>query len=137
MTTAESPRDPRPVFKLLFCLRRRSDLTHEEFLARWRGRHADIALGALERIGAVRYVQNHALAGSMNADLRASRNAPEPYDGVAELWFPSLEAASATFTDAGARRAVRALLDDEPHFIDLADSPIFLTEEHAIWGAGV
>lgn len=119
----------------MFCLRRRPEITHDEFLARWRGRHAEIASRAIGAIGAIRYVQNHALHGPLSSALRASRGAPEPYDGVVELWFDSVEAVESTFARTDARAAIRELVEDEVHFIDVANSPIFVAKEHVVWEA--
>src|SRR3954468_14171743 len=121
------------MIKLLFCLRRRPDLTREEFLTHWHGPHAAIGRAGASAIGATRYVQNHTLTHPLNEGLRQSRNAPEPFDGVVELWFDSIDDVGATFTEPDARRAIAALVADEPHFIDLANSPIFVTEEHEMW----
>lgn len=121
------------MIKLMFCLRRRPDLTREEFLAHWHGPHAAIGMAGASAIGATRYVQNHTLLHPLNEDLRKSRGAPEPFDGVVELWFDSLDDVGATFTDADARRAIAALVADEPAFIDLENSPIFVTKEHEMW----
>ncbi|WP_229052378.1 EthD domain-containing protein [Aeromicrobium sp. Leaf350] len=121
------------MYKLLFCLRRREDLTRAEFLAHWHGPHADIGRAGAKAIGAVRYFQNHTVDHPLNEDLRASRGAPEPYDGVVELWFESLDAIGSTFTDREARRRIAALVADEPNFIDLERSPIFVTESHPMW----
>lgn len=121
------------MYKLLFCLRRREDLTREEFLAHWHGPHADIGRAGAQAIGAVRYVQNHTVDHPLNEALRDSRQAPEPFDGVVELWFESLDVVGSTFTDPEARRAIAALVADEPSFIDLARSPIFVTEAHPMW----
>jgi hypothetical protein len=83
-------------------------------------------------LGIRRYVQTHTMADEMQAALRASRDAPEPYDGIAELWYESLEAISAAVsTDAG-RAAAVALLEDERRFIDHAHSPLWFGEEHEI-----
>ena len=121
------------MYKVMFCLRRRADLTRAQFQARWRGRHAEIATAGLDSIGAVRYIQNHTLDDALNDALQASRGAPEPYDGVVELWFDSVEDVKETFTRANAREALRALLKDEPDFIDVAASPIFVSEQHVVW----
>ena len=121
------------MIKLMFCLRRHPSLTREEFLAHWRGPHADLGVAGAAALGARRYVQNHTLTHDLNDALQASRQAPAPFDGVVELWFDSTDAVATTFTDEEARRAVRALVKDEPAFIDLENSPIFLTEEHEIW----
>ena len=42
-------------------------------------------------LGMVRYVQLHRLAGDLADGMRRVRGAPEPYDGVAELWWESEE----------------------------------------------
>ena len=61
----------------------------------------------------------------------AARGAPEPFDGVAELWFDSDELLQLMQTEAGAE-AGRALLEDERRFLDLANSPIFCAEDHVV-----
>jgi uncharacterized protein (TIGR02118 family) len=122
------------MYKLFFCLRRRRDLTREQFLAHWHGIHADIARRGASALGAVRYVQNHTVSLPVNDALRASRGAPEPFDGVVELWFDSVDDVASTFHESDARAAIKALVVDEPNFIDLEASPIFLTEAHPMWG---
>lgn len=124
------------MYKLFFCLRRRSDLSREQFLEHWHGVHADIARKGASALGAVKYVQNHTLSLPINDALRDSRGAPESFDGVVELWFESVDDVASTFREPDARTAIKALLVDEPNFIDLEASPIFLTEEHPMWGSG-
>ena len=68
----------------------------------------------------------------LDSALRASRGAPEGYDGVAELWWKSREdfvAASATPEGVAAGRE---LLEDEARFIDLSRSPLWLGEEKPV-----
>ena len=62
--------------------------------------------------------------------LRATRGAGEPYDGVAELWWESLEELSAATASPEGRAAGEELLADEQRFIDHATSVMFLCEEH-------
>ena len=77
-----------------------------------------------------RYVQVHALADELSQPLRGPRGAPEGYDGIAELWWDNAEDMAST--DPQARKAGRALLEDEKKFIDLARSPLWLSVEHEI-----
>ena len=80
-----------------------------------------------------RYVQLHASDSPANALLRASRGAPEEYDGIAQLWWASeAELAEATASEAG-RAAGAILLEDERKFIDLARSPLWLGSEHEVF----
>ena len=80
-----------------------------------------------------RYVQTHALTTPFNDALRASREAPEMYDGVAELWWDSLDDLMASGQSEEARAAGLELLEDERKFIDLARSPLWWGEEHVIF----
>ena len=120
------------MIKLVFCLRRRPELTRDAFQEYWRTTHAPLVRERAEAIGAVRYVQVHTGYDDLSAALRAGRGGPEPYDGVAELWFEDRAALEAALgTDAG-RRAGAELLDDERNFIDLERSPLWFADEHEI-----
>ena len=67
----------------------------------------------------------------MNEALTRSRGSAEPYDGITEVWFDSLEGLGGD--GPAAAEAGRKLLEDEAEFIDLANSAVFLTEEHEIF----
>jgi uncharacterized protein (TIGR02118 family) len=121
------------VIKLVFCLRRRADLTREEFQRYWRETHAPLVRERQATLGIRRYVQVHTLPAGTSAALAASRAVEvEDYDGVAELWWDSLQALGAAAATPGGQRAGAELLEDERRFIDLARSPIFLAEEHVV-----
>lgn len=125
------------MIKLVFALRRRQDLTREEFQTYWREHHAPLVRSHAEVLGIRRYVQAHTMADELHAALRGSRGAPDAYDGVAELWFDSLEAlGGAALSDEG-RAAALALLEDERRFIDHARSPLWLAEEQPVVGPTV
>ncbi len=79
-----------------------------------------------------RYGQLHAMPEEMETDLRATRQGPPGYDGVAEIWWDSLEDLAHTATDPAAIAAGRLLLEDERKFIDLEKSPLFWGVEHTI-----
>ena len=118
--------------KLVFCLHRRSDVDEAAFHQYWRDVHGPLAASYAPVLGIRKYVQLHTMAGPVTDAIGADRGAPEYFDGVAELWFDSLDAlVAATLTPEGAA-AARALHADEATFIDHSRSPIFLTEEHPI-----
>jgi hypothetical protein len=60
------------------------------------------------------------------------RGAPEDFDGVAELWWDTVEDFARAGSTREGREAGRRLLEDERRFIDLARSPIWFGEEHAV-----
>lgn len=120
------------MIKLVFCLRRRPELTREEFQKYWLEKHGPLVRARAEAIGALRYVQVHTGYDDLNAGLQASRGAPDPFDGVAELWFEDRAALERSFSEDAARKAGAELLDDEKNFIDLANSPLWLADEHEL-----
>lgn len=118
--------------KLTFALRRLSHLSREEFQRYWLEQHGPLVRSHAEVLGIRRYVQTHTLDDAFQVALIASRGAPEPYDGVAELWYDSLEAIAAAVSTNEGRAASIALLEDERRFIDHAASPLWFGEEHEI-----
>lgn len=124
------------MIKLMFCLRRRPDMTRKQFLEHWNGYHGSIARRGAKAMRVVRYVQNHTLAHPVNDALQVSRGTPEPFDGVVEVWYSSMNDLEESFRDEEAVAVVRDLLDDEPKFIDLESSPIFVVDEHELVGEG-
>lgn len=117
------------MIKLTYCLRRHPDLTWEAFSNYWREVHAPLVAERAEVLGIRRYVQLRTLqAPDLHAAFQARNGgSPEPFDGVAELWFDNLEALASTSEEAA--QASAELLADERNFIDLANSPLWFGEE--------
>jgi hypothetical protein len=120
-----------PLLKLVFCCRRRAELTTEEFQTYWLNSHADLVRSVRAAIPTMtRYVQNHTAFGPLTDGVRDSRGAGEPYDGVAEIWVDL----DATTDDPEAMTAaMQRLLDDELTFVDMLRSTVFAAEEHVIF----
>jgi uncharacterized protein (TIGR02118 family) len=121
------------MIKLTFCLTRLPQLSREAFQAYRFNTHAPLVASVAETLRIRRYVQTHSLPAEASAALRASRDAPAEYDGVAELWYDSLDDLM-THQTAETRAAAALLLEDERRFIDLSRSPLWWGEEKAILG---
>lgn len=120
------------MIKLTFVLRRRPDLSRDEFQQYWRGTHAALVAERAEVLKIRRYVQVHTAdaPGLHAAFQRRNDGAPAEYDGVAELWFDNMEALGGD--DPAVRKAQAELLEDERNFIDLANSPMWIAAEHQV-----
>jgi len=123
------------VIKIVFCLRRLPSLSPEQFHDHWKNQHAPLVRACAPALNIVRYVQSRGvfdprLQGAI--DVRGPRDAP--YDGIAEVWWESLDAALAAGSTPEGRAAGRRLLEDERRFIDLANSPIMYADETVVVG---
>jgi uncharacterized protein (TIGR02118 family) len=118
---------------LIFCLRRLPQLSRQEFQRYWREQHAPLVRAHAAALGIRRYVQAHTVEHPVAEAAAAARGAPEPFDGVAELWFDADELLRLMQTDSGTA-AAQALLEDERRFLDLARSPIFVAEDYVAVG---
>jgi uncharacterized protein (TIGR02118 family) len=115
--------------KLVFCCRRLPHLSRAEFQRYWRETHGPLVRGHAGVLRIRRYVQSHTLEHPMNAALAESRGAPDAFDGVAELWWDSLDDLAAATASAEGRAAAQELYQDERRFIDHARSPLWVCQE--------
>lgn len=96
--------------KAIYLIRRKPDMSFEDFHRYWREVHGSIAA----RIpGMRRYVQCHAT------------DATAEYDGAAEAWFDDMAAVER----AVASPEYAAARADEARFIDLSRTTLIFTEE--------
>ncbi len=96
-------------------LKRRPDLTFQQFVDHWRNVHAPLAL---QIPGVVKYVQSPALQ-------RPGATSEPRADGLAEIWFETMETYRAGFTTP----AAEALLADERNFLDLQNTTRTFVQE--------
>ena len=125
------------MIKLTFALVRLPHLTRDQFQDYWLNIHGPLVASVKDSLRIRRYVQLHSFDEALSAGIRASRDAPPQFDGVAQLWYDSLEDLAALADDPAARAAGRLLLEDEKTFIALPKSPLWWGEEKVIIdGAG-
>jgi len=122
------------MIKLTFCLVRLPHLTRPQFQDYWWHHHGPLVRSVAHELQIRRYVQLHSVPEDLNAAVRASRDAPTEFDGVAMLWFDSLDAVHANGQRPEAQTAAKLLLEDEKTFIDLPKSPLWWGEEKVVVG---
>jgi uncharacterized protein (TIGR02118 family) len=121
------------MIKLVYCIRKRSDISTEDFYKYWLNNHAPLVKKLASAINAVRYVQSHTTAPELNQSFIENRGLKKPYDGITEVWWNSLEDMMAGYETKEGQEAGLALAEDEAKFIDFAGSSVFMTEEHEIF----
>lgn len=123
------------MLKLVFTLRRREDMTREEFQRYWREEHAPLVAKHAETLRIKRYVQVHSRDTDLDEAVSAQRGTPlRHFDGVAELWWESMDDLMAAYASEEGQAASQELLEDERRFIDLPSSPLWLGEENVVVG---
>jgi uncharacterized protein (TIGR02118 family) len=122
------------MIKITFCLRRLAKLSQAEFLDYWYTHHAPLVRKHAAVLRIKRYIQLVPVDTALSLPMQKARGAPQAYDGVAELWFDSLADIEAGYRDKAASVAGRELLEDEKKLIDLANSPLWYSEERVIIG---
>ena len=107
--------------KVIALLKRKDNLTQEEFSRYWRQKHGVLVAKTVP--GLKRYVQNHVMK------LPGER---EPFfDGVAELWYDDMESwqKSAEWYLGDKGKIIR---DDEEKFLDKSKMAFVVAEEQEV-----
>lgn len=115
------------MIKLVALLKRRSDLSLEEFLAYYEHQHAPLFARSIppDVADAIRfYTQSHAVP-------LGSSGSESPFDCVTEFGFDDLEGmrrwTAWYMSDAG-----KVLRDDEERFMDVGKRVVIVTDEHRL-----
>jgi uncharacterized protein (TIGR02118 family) len=101
-------------------LKRKAGVSREEFMRYWKEEHGSIAAKLIP--GLKRYVQNHPV------DIPGVES---EYDGIAEIWWESLEAAM-KYPAWHETEEARPLREDEAKFFDTKQMFRFFAKEHVI-----
>ena len=119
------------MIRLVFLLRRKSELSRAEFHDYWLHQHAPLVASLSDDLKIFRYVQTHTIDDDASLAAQQARGDMEPhYDGVAELWWESETELTDHLQSDAARAAGASLLADEAKFIDLPNSPLWFAYEY-------
>ena len=117
------------MIKIVYCIRRKPSLSHEEFLAYWKNVHAPMVVEHQATLRIARYVQTEPVDHPLSARVERRQSLQEPYDGVAELFWATEEDLRHALQDDEAKRVQRILAADENHFIDHSRSARWIAAE--------
>jgi uncharacterized protein (TIGR02118 family) len=120
---------------IVFCLKRRPELSGEEFRRYWLEQHGPLVERHAPTLGILRYSQHHTIDTPLTEVLRAGRGClDEHFDGMALISFESLDALQAAASSPEGVAAGVELLEDERRFIDLERSVVWLTDHELVKG---
>ena len=112
------------MIKFTILLKKRQDLTQEEFVQHHKNNHAPLFKSLPEVQQYVRkYVQGHALPVALPG------MPPPAYDGTTELWFDTTEDIAKVFTAPSYMEIIRP---DEEKFLDLPGCGFLVCAENPV-----
>lgn len=112
------------MIKVIVAIRKRPDLSVEDFQSHWRNQHAALVKN---NPASQRYIRKYTQCFTLLSDYDEAGNAA--YDGAAELWFDSLEDKERFFSDSDYLRDIQP---DEGRFADMESTRFFVTEEISV-----
>lgn len=121
------------MIKLVFCVRKQSHLSMDDFYSYWKNEHGPLVKSYSEVLRIKRYVQSHTTGHVLGSSIVEQRGMLPAYEGLAELWWDSIEEIQKVMGSQEGGEALAALALDESKFIDIEKSTIFLSEESEIF----
>ena len=112
------------MIRRILCIRRKQELSREEFDRHWREVHGALVQRHAKLLGTLRYRQLR----PNPAEQFGRALETEPFDGIAELWIDPEVRAAASETPEG-KRAMEELQQDGQQFIDHSRSVYMVVEE--------
>jgi uncharacterized protein (TIGR02118 family) len=123
----------QPCIKIMFLLVKPDGMSAKEFHRYWIETHSPLVIRRSDDMAMRRYVQSHLVPSPMAVGAAEARGwAPNPFQGVAEVWWDSEEAMAAAFSTPKGADAGEALAEDEKKFLD-DRSLITMTREYLIF----
>ncbi|HMN80745.1 MAG TPA: EthD domain-containing protein [Burkholderiaceae bacterium] len=110
------------MIRVIYCMRRKPDMSHEAFLHHWRHVHAPMVLANQAALRICAYTQRVPLTNEFSARIERPGRALDRFDGVAELCWDTEAAFREALSSPEAVAAQRALAADEANFIDVGAS---------------
>lgn len=111
------------MIKVVRFVKRRKDMTLEEFKEYWLNKHSQLEKMVMEKTRMRKIVATFATGQMMGGK-------EPPFDGMVELYFDSIEDMRALF----ASEIPGIMLKDEENFVDLSEPPVRMVTEEYIMG---
>ena len=117
------------MIRLITCLKRRDDISPEEFRRLWTDATFDELIARMVALtGAERYAKNLTLGVEANVLLMQERGLAEPFDGIVEFWWHDAAHFDDLFNSEERKALMQEMQTCQRRFADLSASASFFTE---------
>ena len=121
------------MIKLVYCLRKRTEIAPEEFYRYWHDVHGPKVKSVAKVLKGRKYIQSHTCEPEINKALVESRGLEPAYDGITEFWWDDAASVNEVMASPEGQKSMAMLIEDESKFIDFSKSRVFMTTEHVIF----
>lgn len=124
------------MIRYVHCVKRRPDLSPDEFRRFWNSREFSNLLKALgDLLGASRIERSLTLVIDMNIELMVERGADEPFDAMLEVWLENARVLEQRRNSREFSLIMEQLENFQKQFVDFANSRRFFTDWEALSSA--
>ena len=117
------------MIRLITCLKRRDDVSAEDFRRHWQEAAFDDLIARIVALtGAERCAKNLTLSVAANTLLMQERGLAEPFDGIIEYWWHDAANFDELYNSEERKALMQEMQDYQGQFVDLAASAAFFTE---------
>ncbi len=117
------------MIRFINCIRRREDLSIDEFRNYWHNREfEDLLQRVIDITKPTRVARNLTLDVDANVMIQEDRGGGEPFDGVIEYWWDRGSELIELYNSEEARLVRQQMIEYQRQFIDLNASSAFFTE---------
>ena len=117
------------MIRLMRCLRRRNDISEDEFRRYWQDEeYAELLRTSFEAVKGSKYSTKLVLKVELNKDLMDFHDTQEPFDAVIEIWWDDPNLFRDLINSVETEELRFRLNAYEDQFIDRSTSQFFLTE---------
>lgn len=117
------------MIRFINCVRRRDDISIEEFRRYWNSPEFEYFFEQLFLIVQPRrFAKNLSLQVSANEQIRQERGSGEPFDGTLEYWWNNAAELLDKYDAPAAQKLRQEILEYQRQFIDIKRCHAFFTE---------
>ena len=119
------------MIKLVFCVKKKSDLSIAEFRKRWQD-HQIFTRSIAKAMHASRITHSLTLAIEENEEFQLIRGTAEPFDALLEIWWEDSARIKAGLRDKQIHEMIMRMRADQSNLMDRSRSMVFFASEDQV-----
>jgi hypothetical protein len=119
------------MIKLVFCVKKKPDISVAEFRKRWQD-HQIFTRSIAKAMHATRITHSLTLVIEENEEFQLTRGTAEPFDALMEVWWKDSAPINAGLRDKQIHEMILRMRADQNNLVDRSRSMIFFASEDQV-----